>query len=112
MQRLVEGADQVLAARGVDAGLAADAGIHLGQQGGRDLHEGQAAQRGGGGEAGEVADHAAAERDHRRAALDAGGQQPVDEADIGAGFSGLARRHDDRLVADAGAASPESSVGR
>ena len=58
--------------RGVDAGLAADAAVDLGEQRGRDLHEGQAAQRGGGGEAGEVADHAAAERDHRGAPLDAG----------------------------------------
>ena len=43
--RLVEGADQVLAVRRVDAGLAADRGIDLGQQGGRDLDEVDAAQR-------------------------------------------------------------------
>ena len=53
---LVKGAEQVLAVARVDADLAADRGIDLRQQGRRHLHEGQAAQGGGGGEAGEVAD--------------------------------------------------------
>ncbi len=59
--RLVEGADQVLAARRIDRGLAADRGVDLGQQGGRDLHEVDAALVDRGREAGEIADHAAAE---------------------------------------------------
>ena len=42
-RRLVEGADQVLAERRIDRRLAADAGIDLGEQGRRDLHEAHAA---------------------------------------------------------------------
>ena len=61
--RLVERADHVLAARVVDAGLAADRGVDLREQRGRHLHEVDAALVAGGGEAGHVADHAAAERD-------------------------------------------------
>jgi hypothetical protein len=62
-QRLMKGADQVLAARGVDACFATNARIDLGQQGGGELYEGQAAQCRGGGEAREVADDTAAQRD-------------------------------------------------
>ena len=71
--RLVEGADEVLAGRMVDAGLAADAGVDLRQQRGRHLHERHAAHEGRGGEAGQVADDAAAEGDH--AASDARGRR-------------------------------------
>ena len=67
----MEGADQVLALRGVDAGLAADRGIHLREQRGRDLHEAHAAAQDRRGKAGEVADHAAAERHDEIAALEA-----------------------------------------
>ena len=59
--RLVEGAEQVLALRRVDAGLAADRGIDLRQQRGRHLYEVDAAAQDGCREAGEIADHAAAE---------------------------------------------------
>ena len=69
--RLMEGADQVLAVRRIDAGLAADRGIDLRQQRGRHLHEVEAAPHARRGEAGEIADHAAAERDDQIAALDA-----------------------------------------
>ena len=48
----------------VDRGLAADRGIDHRQQGGGQLHEAHAAHPAGGREAGEVADHAAAEREH------------------------------------------------
>ena len=72
--RLVEGAGQVLAGLQVHAGLAADAAVHLRQQRGGHLHEGHAAHRDRRGEAGEVAHHAAAERDHRRAPVEPGGQ--------------------------------------
>ena len=71
--RLMEGADQVLAVRGVDRGLAADRGIDLRQQRGRHLHVVDAAAHGRGGKAGQIADHAAAERDHQVAAFDARG---------------------------------------
>ena len=77
--RLVEGADHVLAQRVVDAGLAADRGIDLRQQRGRHLHEGHAAHVAGGGEAGHVADHAAAQRDQRGLAVAFVGQQGVED---------------------------------
>ncbi len=76
--RLVERADQVLALARIDPGLAAHGAVHLGEQRGRHLHERQAAQRGGGREAGEVAHHAAAERDHRGLPLHPRFQHPVD----------------------------------
>jgi hypothetical protein len=63
----------------VHRGLAADAGIDLREQRGRHLHERHAAQEGGGGEAGEVADDAAAERDDRAAAIEARIDQAVVE---------------------------------
>src|SRR6185312_14465339 len=69
--RLVKGADQVLAVARIDAGLAADRRVDLRQQRGRHLHEIDAAAYARRGEAGEIADDAAAERDHQIAALDA-----------------------------------------
>ena len=69
--RLMKGADQVLAVLAVDRGLAADRAVDLRQQRGRHLHVIEAAQQGRGGKAGEIADDAAAQRDERRAALDA-----------------------------------------
>ena len=69
----MERADQVLAVGRVDAGLAADRGIDLGQQRRRDLDEAHAPPHDRRREAGEVADHAAAERHHEVAALHAGG---------------------------------------
>ena len=70
-ERLVEAADQVLAADEVHAGLAADRGVHLGEQGGRDLEHGNAAHEDGGQEAGHVVDDAAAESDHHARAVGA-----------------------------------------
>ena len=72
---LMKRADEILAARVVDAGLAADRRIHLREQRGRDLHEGDAALVTGGGEAGHVADHAAAERDDAGIAREAVGDR-------------------------------------
>ena len=68
-ERLVERADHVLAARVVDRGLAADRGVDLGEQRGRHLDERDAALIGRRGETGEIADHAAAERDDQRVAV-------------------------------------------
>ena len=68
--RLVECADQVLAVAGIDRGLAADGGIDLRQQRGRHLHVIEAAARDGGRKAGQIADHATAERHHQVATLD------------------------------------------
>ena len=76
---LVEGADQVLASRGVDGRLAAHRGVHLGQQGGGDLNEVCAALVDGGGEAGEVPDHPAAESDNQVAPVQLQSQQGVAE---------------------------------
>jgi hypothetical protein len=66
----VEAADQVLAVARIDPGLAADRAVDLREQRGRDLDVVEAAQQDRGGEAGEVADDPAAERDQRRPALD------------------------------------------
>ena len=71
--RLMERADQILAVGGIDRGLAADRGIDLRQQRGRHLHIIESAPHRGRREAGEIADDAAAERDHEIAALDARG---------------------------------------
>ncbi len=79
---LVERADQVLAVRRVDAGLAADAAVHLGQQGGRALHEVQAAQHAGRAEPREVAHDAAAERHDDGAAVGARGQHRLAHARV------------------------------
>ena len=62
----MEGADQILLAEGIDGGLAADGAVGLGEQGGRDVDDRAAALEQGRGEAGDVADAAAAERDDRR----------------------------------------------
>ena len=66
---LMKGADQILAARRVDGGLAADRRIHLRQQGRRDLDEVDAALVDRRGEARQIADHAAAEGDHNVGSL-------------------------------------------
>ena len=57
--RLVERADEILAVRRIDAGLAADRGIDLGQQRRRNLDEVDAAAQDRCGKAGEIADDAA-----------------------------------------------------
>ena len=75
----MEGADEVLALRRVDAGLAADRGIDLRQQRGRDLHEVHAAASDRGGKAGEVADDAAAKREDDIAALELGIEDAGDD---------------------------------
>jgi len=85
--RLVKRADQVLAARVVDRGLAADAGVHVGLDGGGALGKRDAAHPCGSHEAGEVADHAAAEGDGRARPVDPGGGQRV--VDSGGVIEGL-----------------------
>ena len=62
---LVERANQVLAAGVVDAGLAADGRVDLGEQRRRQLHEVDSALVAGRRKAGEIAHHSAAEREHR-----------------------------------------------
>ncbi len=87
--RLMERADQVLALGRVDAGLAADRGIDLGEQRRRDLHEADAAAKDARREARKIAHHAAAKGDHRVAALDAKIEQLL--ADLGEHGKALAR---------------------
>ena len=78
--RLVEAADQVLAVAAVDAGLAADAAVRLGEKRRRDLDEGDAAQQDARGEAGEVADHPAAECDQHGRSLDSPAEDALQHA--------------------------------
>ncbi len=68
-QRLVEGADHVLAGRVVDGRLATHARIDLRQQRGRHLHEGHATHVAGRSKPGHVAHHAAAQRVQHRLAV-------------------------------------------
>ena len=94
--RLMEGADQILAGLGVDRRLAAHAAVHLREQGGRHLHETAAALQHRTGKADQIANHTAAQRDDRIAAFDAEFQQPFDDQlqmrPILGGFTG--RQHD------------------
>ena len=97
----MEGADQVLPMARVDPRLAADGGIHLGEQRGRNLDEAHAAPNTRRREAGEIADDAAAERHDEIAAL-----QPCREDRVAnrlehrIGFRCLAGLHRDRRMAD------------
>ena len=101
--RLVEGADQVLAVRRVDAGLAADRRVDLRQQRRRHLHEIDAAAHAGRGKAGEIADDAAAERDDQIAALDARvDDRLADAVEAGVALGALARGDADGGEVDAG----------
>ena len=84
--RLMEGADEVLAHGQVHRRLAADRGIHRRQQGGGHLHAVDAAHVAGRREAGQVADHAAAQRHGEVGA----GQFALGEERYGAG-EGLKR---------------------
>ena len=94
--RLVEGADHVLAQRVVDARLAADGGIDLRQQGGGHLHEADAAHVAGRRIAGQVADHAAAQRHQGGLAVAFIGQQRVEDLhQAGPVFIFFAVRQDD-----------------
>ena len=101
--RLMERAEQVLALRRVDAGLAADGGIDLRQQRGRHLHEIDAAAQDRRRKAGEIADHAAAERNHQIVALDLGRDQRLgDLFEAGIGLRPLAFLDDDSRGRNAG----------
>ena len=72
--RLMEGPDQILAVDRIDAGLAANRAVDLGEQARGDLHEAHAAPHDGGGKTGQISNDATAQRDHEIAALDAGGE--------------------------------------
>ena len=94
----MERADEVLALGQVDAGLAADRGVDLGDEGRRHLDEGHAAEVGRGEEAGRVAERAAADGDERLAPLDPEARQlPRGVLDDRQAFRGLALRQQDAL---------------
>jgi hypothetical protein len=73
----MEDADEVLAARTVDAGLAADGRVDLRQQRSRDLHEVHAAAHDAGGKSGQIANNTATERDDDIAAFQSCGEHAV-----------------------------------
>ena len=101
--RLVKRAEQILALRRIDPGLAADGRIDLRQQRGRHLHEIDAAAQDRRRKAGEIADHAAAERNHQIVALDPGRDQRLrDLGETGIGFRAFALVDHDVRRSDAG----------
>ena len=110
--RLVERADQVLAARVIDAGLAADRGIDLREQRRRHLHEVDAALVAGGREPGHVADHAAAERDHAGVAVQPSARPARRRRGRGTRASCAARRRAATHRRRAGPARPRSRRSR
>lgn len=89
---LVEGTEEVLAFRGVDAGLSADGGVDLGDDGSGDLDEGDTAKEDGSHEASEVADDAASKGDNERLSvvvmLDEGAAEALDILHGLGGFAG------------------------
>ena len=101
--RLIKRTDHVLAERMIDGGLAADRGIHLGQQRRRNLDEGHAALIAGRREASHVADHPAAESDDRAMPVEAliqqGGENFIQRLQRLVAF---AVGQDDRLAAQLG----------
>ena len=77
---LMKGANQILAAGMVDAGLAADRRVDLREQRGGHLHERHAALVAGRGKSGHVANNAAAERNDCAVAAEAVRHQHIDDA--------------------------------
>ena len=111
--RLVEGADQVLALARVDPGLAADRAVDLGEERRRDLDEADAAAHHRRGEAGEVADHPAAEGDDEVVAADLLGDQPFHGAlELGPALGRLAGRQLEDRGLDAGRGQPGAQRGQ
>ena len=79
-RRLVEGANQVLAERVIDADLSADRAVHLREQRRRHVRQRDAAQERGRRKARGIANHAAAHGDDRAAAIGARANQRVVDA--------------------------------
>ena len=97
----MECADQILARTGVDRSLAAHAAIDLRQQAGGELHEIAAALGDGGGKSGQIADHAAAQRQNMIAALHAAIEQPVEQPfQPGPTLGAFALRHGEQIERD------------
>jgi hypothetical protein len=102
-QRLMERAEQVFPLRRIDSSLAADRRVDLRQQRSRHLDEIDAAAQDRGREPGEIADHAAAERDHQIVAFDLGRDQRfADLFEAGIGFRTFTFLDNDARGGDAG----------
>ena len=82
--RLVKRAHEIFTGLQIDADLAADGAVHLRQQRRRHLHKRDAAQIRRGDEPGQIADHAAAERDDEGFAF-----EPVRREQVVAGLNGF-----------------------
>ncbi len=94
--RLMEGADQILAMRRIDRSLAADRGLDLRQECRWDLDIVEATPHHRSGEAGEIADHAAAQRNCEIATLDTRGDHGLaDVLEDAIALRGFARLNDD-----------------
>src|SRR5262249_11720758 len=103
--RLVKRADEVLAVRRIDGGLAADRAVDLRQQSGRYLHIGKAAQQARGGKPRDIANDTAAQRRQQGLPLDPPGEYLLAElGEMREVFRPLARRQDHRVVLDSGLA--------
>ena len=76
---VVEGTKKVFAALEVDAGFAADGGVHLSEESGGDLNDGDAAHEDGGEKAADVSADAAAEGDDNARTVCATGEHLVGE---------------------------------
>jgi hypothetical protein len=99
---LMERARQVLPRREVDRGLPADAAVDLCEQRGRNADPVDAAQPGRRGEAGEIADDAAAERDDGIAAAEPErGERVPQRGEMARRLGALAVRNADELAIDA-----------
>ena len=99
----MEGTDQVLAARMVHTGLAADRRIDHGQQGGGHLHHGDSPEPGGGRKASHVADDPTAQGHQQGATLQfalEGGL--VNESNGGGGFLLFTGLHHQQRGVEAG----------
>ena len=90
---------QVLSLAGVDPGLAADRTVHLREKGRRDLDVVEPAEQDPGGEPGDVADHAAAERHQAGRALHGPVEERVGEVPQMVEALGLLSRRQDHVVA-------------
>jgi hypothetical protein len=77
---LVKRADEILAARTVESGLAPHRAVDHREKRGWDLSQGHAAEQGRGGERGQVADHAASDADDDGSPVDFGFESGVPHA--------------------------------
>ena len=111
--RLMEGADQILARRRIDRGLAPHRRIDLGEQAGRDLDEVAAALEDRRREADQIADHAAAQRDDVIAPFDPAFEQRIAKpGQFVPALGSLARRQHDRIDAYADGSQPFLQPGK